>query len=120
MTSITLGPITVSRTYFNDDTLFYEGEVTSAQVGLIHGQAAFHQLLLWTDARFELHRKELVRRQQIPLRNGVMVEEIFRPLIFFFRELIRVICFQVGGPKLGKIRAGDIQQRLTALYGLSG
>jgi hypothetical protein len=33
MTSITLGPITVSRTYFNDDTLFYEGEVTFAVRG---------------------------------------------------------------------------------------
>jgi hypothetical protein len=46
---------------------FYKGEVTSAQVGLIHGQAAFHQLLLWTDARFDFSHEDIVRRQQIPL-----------------------------------------------------
>jgi hypothetical protein len=34
---------------------------------LIHGQAAFHQLLLWTDARFDFSYEDIVRRQQIPL-----------------------------------------------------
>src|SRR5262249_59694140 len=33
----------------------------------IYGQAALHQLLLWTDARFEYHHRDVVRRQQIPL-----------------------------------------------------
>ncbi|HEX4416803.1 MAG TPA: DUF4388 domain-containing protein, partial [Kofleriaceae bacterium] len=46
---------------------FFHGEVTSAQVGMIHGQAALHQLLLWTDARFDFHHEDIVRRQQIPL-----------------------------------------------------
>ena len=46
---------------------FYRGEVTSAEVGLIHGQAALHQLLLWTDVRFDFAHEDIVRRQQIPL-----------------------------------------------------
>src|SRR5258706_13347253 len=46
---------------------FFNGEVTSAQVGLIHGQAALHQLLLWTDARFDFSHEDIVRRQQIPM-----------------------------------------------------
>jgi len=46
---------------------FFEGEVTSAQVGLLHGQAALHQLLLWPEASFDLRAESVVRRQQIPL-----------------------------------------------------
>lgn len=60
--------LTLIRGLRRGEVRFYKGEVTSAQVGLIHGQAALHQLLLWTDARFDFHREELVRRQQIPLR----------------------------------------------------
>src|SRR4029079_13595704 len=30
-------------------------------------QAALHQLLLWTDARFDFAHEDIVRRQQIPL-----------------------------------------------------
>ncbi|MBV8761893.1 MAG: DUF4388 domain-containing protein [Deltaproteobacteria bacterium] len=59
--------LTFIRGLRRGEVRFYKGEVTSAQVGLIHGQAAFHQLLLWTDARFEFHHEDLVRRQQIPL-----------------------------------------------------
>ena len=61
------GVLTLIRGLRRGEVRFYKGEVTSAQVGLIHGQAAFHQLLLWTDARFDFHREDLVRRQQIPL-----------------------------------------------------
>ena len=59
--------LTLIRSLRRGEVRFYKGEVTSAQVGLIHGQAALHQLLLWTDARFEFHPEDLVRRQQIPL-----------------------------------------------------
>ena len=59
--------LTLIRGLRRGEVRFYKGEVTSAQVGLIHGQAALHQLLLWTDARFEFHHEDLVRRQQIPL-----------------------------------------------------
>ncbi len=57
---------------------FYRGEVTSAQVGLIHGQAALHQLLLWTDARFDYHHEDIVRRQQIPLPSAELFADAQR------------------------------------------
>ena len=65
--------LTLIRGLRRGEIRFFHGEVTSAQVGLIHGQAAFHQLLLWTEARFEYHREDIVRRHQIPLS----AEELF-------------------------------------------
>jgi len=65
--------LTLIRGLRRGEVRFYHGEVTSAQVGLIHGQAALHQLLLWTDARFDFHHEDVVRRQQIPLSP----EELF-------------------------------------------
>ena len=59
--------LTLIRGLRRGEIRFFHGEVTSAQVGLIHGQAAFHQLLLWTEARFEFHHEDVVRRQQIPM-----------------------------------------------------
>jgi hypothetical protein len=59
--------LTLIRGLRRGEVRFFHGEVTSAQVGLIHGQAALHQLLLWTDARFDFQREDIVRRQQIPL-----------------------------------------------------
>ena len=59
--------LTLIRGLRRGEIRFYHGEVTAAQVGLIHGQAALHQLLLWTDARFDFHHEDIVRRQQIPL-----------------------------------------------------
>src|SRR6202007_2891395 len=41
--------LTLIRGLRRGEVRFFNGEVTSAQVGLIHGQAALHQLLLWTD-----------------------------------------------------------------------
>lgn len=65
--------LTLIRGLRRGEVRFYHGEVTSAQVGLIHGQAALHQLLLWTDARFDYAHEDIVRRQQIPLSS----EELF-------------------------------------------
>lgn len=59
--------LTLVRGLRRGEVRFYHGEVTSAQVGMIHGQAALHQLLLWTDARFEFRHEDIVRRHQIPL-----------------------------------------------------
>ncbi|NVB78332.1 MAG: response regulator, partial [Kofleriaceae bacterium] len=59
--------LTLIRGLRRGEVRFYRGEVTSAEVGLIHGQAALHQLLLWTDARFDFAHEDIVRRQQIPL-----------------------------------------------------
>jgi hypothetical protein len=57
---------------------FFEGEVTSAQVGALHGQAAFHQLLLWPDAAFDLRVESVVRRQQIPLTPVEVLQDAER------------------------------------------
>ena len=65
--------LTLIRGLRRGEIRFFHGEVTSAQVGLIHGQAAFHQLLLWTEARFEFRHEDVVRRHQIPLSP----EELF-------------------------------------------
>jgi DNA-binding response OmpR family regulator len=65
--------LTLVRGLRRGEVRFYRGEVTSVQVGLIHGQAALHQLLLWTDARFDFAHEDTVRRQQIPLTP----EELF-------------------------------------------
>ncbi len=61
------GTLLMLRGLRRGEIRFFEGEVTSAQVGGLHGQAAFDQLLLWTEARFELRDEPVVRRQQIPL-----------------------------------------------------
>ena len=53
---------------------FHDGEVTSAQVGVLTGIAALHQLLLWTDANFELRPEEIVPWRQIPLDPVAVIE----------------------------------------------
>ena len=57
---------------------FYRGEVTSAQVSVLHGLAALHQLLLWTRAHFELRDENVVRRRQIPLESGEILDDAER------------------------------------------
>ncbi len=61
------GTLLMLRGLRRGEIRFFEGEVTSAQVGGMHGQAALHQLLLWTEARIELRNEAVVRRQQIPV-----------------------------------------------------
>ena len=51
------GVLTLVRGFRRGELRLYEGEVTSAQLGGLHGLAAFHQLLLWPEARFELQAK---------------------------------------------------------------
>jgi DNA-binding response OmpR family regulator len=57
---------------------FYDGEVTSAQLGSLHGQAAFHQLLLWPEAHFDLRAEQVIRRQQIPLSPSELLVDAER------------------------------------------
>jgi hypothetical protein len=70
--------LTLIRGLRRGEVRFYFGEVTSAQVGLIHGQAALHQLLLWTDARFDFHHEDVVRRHQIPLSRDELFADAER------------------------------------------
>src|SRR6185295_14769721 len=69
------GVITFVRGLRRGEVRFYQGEVTSAQAGTLHGIAAFHQLLLWTEGRFELRNEDVVRRQQIPLSPQELFED---------------------------------------------
>ena len=80
------GVLTLVRGMRRGELRFYEGELTSAQAGLLHGLAAFHQLLLWTEGRFELRPEDVVRRRQIPLEPG----ELFADAERFLAETIAV------------------------------
>jgi hypothetical protein len=72
------GVLSMMRGLRRGEVRFYQGEITSAQVGLTHGQSALHQLLLWTDARFDFRREDIVRRQQIPLAMADLFTEAQR------------------------------------------
>ncbi len=65
--------LTLMRGLRRGEVRFFHGEVTSCELGLIHGQAAFHQLLLWTEARFDFRHEDIVRRQQIPLTHDELL-----------------------------------------------
>ena len=75
------GTLLMMRGLRRGEIRFFEGEVTSAQVGGLHGQGALHQLLLWTEARFELRNEPVVRRQQIPLASDELLAGAERFLI---------------------------------------
>jgi len=70
--------LTLARGLRRGEIRFYHGEVTSAQLGITHGQAALHQLLLWTDARFDFHHEDVVRRHQIPLTHDELLADAER------------------------------------------
>jgi CheY-like chemotaxis protein len=57
------GVVALARGMRRGEVRLFEGEVTSAQLGVLHGIAAFHQLLLWRHARFDLRAESVVRRQ---------------------------------------------------------
>lgn len=69
------GVLTLMRGMRRAELRFYEGEVTSAQIGGLHGLPALHQMLLWANARFDLRDERVVRRQQIPMSaNDVLAD----------------------------------------------
>ncbi|RMH39883.1 MAG: hypothetical protein D6689_15330, partial [Deltaproteobacteria bacterium] len=72
------GVATLVRGLRRGELRLYRGEVTSAQVGVLHGIAALHQLLLWSDARVDVRVEEVVRRRQIPLSQAEIVADAER------------------------------------------
>ncbi|HEY4057267.1 MAG TPA: DUF4388 domain-containing protein, partial [Kofleriaceae bacterium] len=70
--------LTMMRGLRRGEIRFFHGEVTSAELALIHGQAALHQLLLWTETRFEYLHEDVVRRQQIPLTHDELFTDMER------------------------------------------
>src|SRR5262249_42405462 len=63
------GVLTLVRGLGRGEVRFFEGEIPSAHMGGLHGQAGPHQLLLWSEARFEWRHEPVVRRRQIPLAH---------------------------------------------------
>lgn len=74
----TSGVLSLVRGLRQGELRFCEGEVTSAQMGMLHGMAALHQLLIWAAASFELCKEDVVRRNQIPLAPADLVVEARR------------------------------------------
>ncbi len=77
------GVLTLLRGLRRGELRFYEGEVTSGQMGSLHGLAALHQSLLWTHARFDLREEQTVHRRQIPLERTELLRDCER----FLREI---------------------------------
>jgi hypothetical protein len=84
------GTLTLTRPTRRGELRFFEGEVTSAAVGALHGQAAFHQLLLWPEAAFDMRLESVVRRQQIPLSPAELLQDAEK-FLGDFRELAGAI-----------------------------
>jgi len=72
------GVLTLLRGLRRGELRFYDGEVTSGQMGSLHGLAALHQSLLWTHARFDLRDEQTVHRQQIPLERLELLRDCER------------------------------------------
>jgi DNA-binding response OmpR family regulator len=85
------GVLTIVRSLRRAELRFYEGEITSAQCGSLHGMAALHQLLLWTEGKLDFRAESVVRRQQIPLAPQELIDDLGR----FLRD------FHELAPELG-------------------
>jgi hypothetical protein len=70
--------LTLVRGLRRGEVRFFEGEITSAHMGGLHGQAGFHQLLLWSEARFEWRHEAVVRRRQIPMDHAEVLAQAER------------------------------------------
>lgn len=111
------GVLTLVRGLRRGEVRFYEGELTSAHMGGLHGQAGFHQLLLWTEARFEWRHEPIVQRRQIPLPH----EEVLAQAERFLGDIRDV----AGGLSPAAIYEQDMQriqamakQLPTEVYGV--
>ena len=96
------GVLTFVRGLRRGEVRFYEGELTSAHMGGLHGQAGFHQLLLWTEARFEWRHEPIVQRRQIPLPH----EEVLAQAERFLGDIREV----AGGLSPAAVYEQDVQR----------
>jgi ActR/RegA family two-component response regulator len=72
------GVLQVERANRRGEILFSEGEIAGAQVGSLQGPPAIHHLLLWEDARIELHLRTVARRTQFKQRFEQVMDEAER------------------------------------------
>jgi hypothetical protein len=70
--------LTLIRGFRRGEIRLSEGQVTSAEVGGLHGLAALHQLLLWNEADFDLRPGEVGQRNQIPLEPAEVIADAAR------------------------------------------
>ena len=96
------GVLTLVRGLRRGEVRFFQGEVTSAHMGGLHGQAGLHQLLLWSEARFEWRHEPVVRRRQIPLEPEELLSQAER----FLGEIRDV----AGGLSPAAVYEHDVQK----------
>ena len=70
--------LTVVRGLRRGEIRFFEGAVTSAQVGGLHGLSALHHLVLWHVGTFELRFESVVQRRQIPMATPELLADVQR------------------------------------------
>ncbi|MCB9565184.1 MAG: DUF4388 domain-containing protein [Kofleriaceae bacterium] len=96
------GVVTLVRGLRRGEIRIFEGEVTSAHMGVLNGQAALHQLMLWTEAHFEWRHEPVVRRQQLPLSHDEVLAQAGR-FLHDVREL-------AGGLSPSAVFEQDVQK----------
>jgi hypothetical protein len=72
------GVLQVERANHRGEILFSEGDIAGAQVGSLQGLPAIHQLLLWENAKIELHLRAVARRAQFNRRFDQIMDEAER------------------------------------------
>jgi CheY-like chemotaxis protein len=85
---------TLERGDRSGEVRFFEGEVTSAQLGMLTGTQALHKLLLWQEAMVEVRFAPVIQRHQITLNRVELLAEIDR----FLRDCAHV-AKQIGSTK---------------------
>ncbi len=65
----------IERSSRKGEIRFTDGEVTSAQVGSLQGEAALHRLLLWEDATLDLKIRAVTRRGSLQKKAADLLEE---------------------------------------------
>ncbi len=72
------GSLHLARKGRHGEILFYQGELTGAQVGPLQGMAAVQHLLVWNDGHLELRLRPVVRRGQLHRTAHEFLEEFDR------------------------------------------
>jgi ActR/RegA family two-component response regulator len=72
------GVLQVERANRRGEILFSDGDIAGAQVGSLQGPPAIHHLLLWEEAKIELHLRAVVRRSQFNQRSDQIIDEAER------------------------------------------
>lgn len=70
--------LTAVRGLRRGEIRFFEGDVTSSQVGMLHGLSALHHMTLWQMGTFELRLESVVKRQQIPMDTAELMSDLHR------------------------------------------